>query len=150
MFQCRCEIDVAAPPEVVFGVLWDAEHYPDFMTDVIDVEVHADSEPWTQELTQFVTFIRTRHYRVRMHATPHSRIAWKLVEGENLAVNDGAWDLSPLDSGTRCHLTYQLQLDVTVPIPDVILRRLAEFNLPTMLRQVQARAETQARRPSPT
>ena len=39
-------------------------------------------------------------------------------------------------------LTYRLELDTTIAVPDAIARRLIDFNLPTALRQFKARIET--------
>jgi ribosome-associated toxin RatA of RatAB toxin-antitoxin module len=149
MLDAACDMEVFAPPEVVFAVLWDVARYPEFMTDIVETEVaepETDSEDGagsgpTQVVTLETQFVRTRRYTVRMEARPPLRVTWQLQAGDGLSHNEGSWELVPHHDGRSCLLIYRLRVGFSVPVPAAVARRMIDFNLPTLLRQVKARAE---------
>lgn len=145
MFEVKSDIDVDAPAEVVFSVLWDVARYPDFMTDMVDSWAHPSDNPLEKDATHRVQFIRSRTYTVHLRAEPSTSITWKLVQGENMRINEGHWHIRPREDGAGCSLEYLLRIELALKLPDAIVKRLTAFNLPTMMRQVKAYAEHQQR-----
>lgn len=145
MVEATSDIDIDAPADVVFAVLWDAARYPDFMTDMVDASVQPGGSETEQIVVNRVQFIRSRTYSIRMRAESPLHISWALIEGENMNINEGFWRIDPVTEGTGCHLTYLLRIDLAIKLPQAIASRLASFNMPTMMRQVKARAEHQYR-----
>lgn len=146
MIQARCDMEVHAPAEIVFSIVWDVARYPDFMTDVVDTRVEAiEGESWAQHAEFDTNFVRARRYTVRMRAEPPTRVQWTMVSGEGISANDGTWDIAAFDDGRSCTLGYAVKMAFDAPVPDAIARRIIEFNLPMLLRQVKARAEARWR-----
>lgn len=141
MIQAKAQIEIFAPAEVVFAVLWDVESYPDFLTDIVDAQINAVPEPFVQDCTFRVTFIRSRTYALRMQGQPGRRLAWTLLTGENMLTNQGQWQLRPAADERSCHVNYELDLDLAVVLAEAVLKKMIDFNLPTMMRQVKARSE---------
>lgn len=134
------EIDIDAPAEVVFGVLWDVARYPEFVSDVVDAIVEPGADPHTLRATMEVQLLRVRRYTVDMVAEPPWAIRWTLERGDSLVRNDGAWLLSPNDDG-GVHVRYELGIEFALAVPDAVVRKMVDFHLPVMLKQFKARAE---------
>lgn len=149
MLEASSEIEVFAPAEVVYAVLWDVARYPDFLSDVADASVEPTNAPdgkpgddaRTLEAVLDVVLVRPRRCRVKLLGRPPYRIDWTLLEGELQAVNDGSWLLESHPSGRSCLVRYEVRLQLTVAVPEAIVKKLVAFNLPTLLRQIKARAE---------
>ena len=139
MFTVNTSIEVNAPVDTAFAVLWDVERYPEFLTDVVDVYI--EDEPSTDERVVFYAIRAPRmlSYKLRMRHDGPTQIAWTLVDGDLQQTNIGAWSIVEQPDGTL--LTVDMKMDFRVPVSDVILKKLVEFNLPVMLRQIRARIE---------
>ena len=94
-----------------------------------------------------VQLIRPLSYAAVMHGQPPTLIKWQAdMTGGYLKSHHGQWRIEPAADGRTCILYYELTVSFDMHIADAVLRRFAELNLPTMLRQVKARAESLARR----
>ncbi|MBM4343692.1 MAG: SRPBCC family protein [Deltaproteobacteria bacterium] len=142
MIETRAEIEVASAVHRAWAVVWDIARYPEFLSDVVHVRVDPADDPLELEAEFEMRVFRTRRFRLRLVGEPPHRVRWTLVEGQHLRANQGEWTLA-LAGGDRAQMTYRLELDTSVPVPDAISRRLIDFNLPTALRQFKARIETQ-------
>lgn len=146
MLDAVSEIDVNAPADFVFRVLWDVARYPEFLTDVVETVVCPDADGHVQVANFEVQLVRIRRYSLRMVAESAVRIHWTLVTGDSLSQNEGGWDVTPHQDGRSCTIVYRLGIAFTVPVPDVIVRKMIAHNLPMMLRQFKVRAEQLHRR----
>lgn len=143
MLQTTLEIDVAATPQAAWSVLWDLERYPEFLTDVMDVRL-SDAAFGEPRIAAFeVKLFKARRFRVRVWGEAPHFIAWQLIDGEHLRQADGRWDVLPLGGG-RVRLCYQLDVELTIAVPQAIAKQVADFTLPSLLRQVRARVESRA------
>ncbi len=150
MVDATCEIEVHAPAGVIYAVIWDVGRYPEFLSDVIDAQVHATPNANVQEAAYRVQLFREVAYRVRMVGDRPARVSWQRIAGDDtgdgyLQRNDGAWRIEPTDDGRSCRLHYELTIEFGLPLPDAMVSRLVDFNLPTLLRQMKARAEAVTR-----
>jgi hypothetical protein len=68
-----------------------------------------------------------------------SAFSWKLVEGDILKRLDGRYGFEPEESGTR--VTYDLAIEVGIPMPGLIKRRAAGMIMGTALRELKKEAE---------
>lgn len=131
------EIDV--PPARVMTVLCDYAAYPRFLPDMEEATVlRAEESRWTVRFA--VRIIRRLEYTLLLTREGDRRLAWSLVEGVFRA-NSGAWELEPLDGGTRTRATYALDLDIGMFVPGSVRKTLLEQNLPDTLAAFKARAE---------
>ena len=137
----QTQIAIDASVDTVFRVVWDVECYPDFVSDVVHTEVTPGTSPQEQTAEFHVKMLRVRHYLLHMVAAPPGQIRWTLARGDSLRRNDGHWRITPDATGQGCVVQYQVGLDFAMAVPDAIVRKMVEFQLPVMLRQFKARAE---------
>ncbi len=156
--------EVEAPPEVVFNVVNDFDHYPDFMPYVKESRVlsrKGDSEviiytriapPFVSERDYPLKFEMTRGtpansgaFKTEWTARPHAQPE---VEGVvRIKLNDGSWLAEPLDGGTRTRLTYTLLTNPGGLIPDFVANMSNTIAIPKLFKAVMKRsAEKVARR----
>ena len=139
MFELTTAIEVNAPQELAFAVLWDVVRYPEFLTDVVDVMVEPGDSPSEQIVHYVVRAPRKLEYSLRMSAVAPERIDWTLLQSDLQRKNRGSWVFSTAPEGAL--LTMEIAMEFKMPVPDVIMKKLVEFNLPVMMRQVRARIE---------
>ena len=139
MFELTTAIEVNAPQELAFAVLWDVSRYPEFLSDVVDVSVEPGETAAEQIVHYVVRAPRRLEYTLNMRAVAPERIDWSLVESDLQRDNRGSWVFSHVPDGAL--LTLEIQMEFRMPVPDVIMKKLVEFNLPVMMRQVRARIE---------
>ncbi len=147
MPQTSSRIEVHAPPGVVFGTLWDAGRYPEFLTDVIDVKVAAGAMPSLQTATLRTRLVREVTITIGMQGEAPALLTWRLRDGGGwLERYDVAFWIEDLRDGRSVQLGVEYEIEFLAAVPDAVVRRLFEFSLPTTLRQVKARAEWLQRR----
>lgn len=151
MATTHCEIEVHAQPELIWSVLWDVERYPEFVSDCVDSHVgpapEVEGQPQSQRIDMRVQLIRPLTYSALMTGRPPNRVQWEADETDGyLGHHSGSWTIEPMGDLRTCKLTYELNVAFQLPIPDAVIRRFADLNLPTMLRQFKARAEKLARK----
>ena len=139
MFHVATTIEVQAPVELAFDVLWDVARYPEFLSDVEDVAIE-DGLDATEIIAHYVVRAPRRlSYSLRMRSTAPERIEWTLMDGELQSANHGSWTVAATPDGAL--LTVDMHLQFRVAVPEVIFKKLVEFNLPIMMRQIRARIE---------
>ena len=69
-------------------------------------------------------------------------LSWVIVEGDITSKLDGSYRFDPVDGGTL--VTYQLEVELRVPIPGFVKHRAAQRIQTTALRELKARAESLA------
>jgi ribosome-associated toxin RatA of RatAB toxin-antitoxin module len=150
MATTTCQIEVHAQPELLWSVLWDVERYPEFISDCVDASARAlPSEPglMQQRVDMRVQLIRPLHYSAVMTGERPTSLAWAADDtGGYLQQHSGGWTIEASTDRRTCMLAYELTVAFSLSIPDAVIRRFADLNLPTMLRQVKARAEMLARK----
>jgi hypothetical protein len=117
---------IEARPEACFDAIVDYETFPEWQQAVVATEVldrHRDGLGRRVRLTvdaklRTVTYVL--HYRYERPA----RVWWEFVEGEGVRDIAGDYVFEPDGEGTRA--TYTLGVDVGIPIPGPIGRRLNE------------------------
>lgn len=156
--------EVEARPEIVFKVLGDFEHYPDFMPYVKESRIL--SRESSSEVITYARvappFVSERDYLLRVRMTPgaasHSgmfKIEWEAVPEMQpevdgvvrIKLNEGSWLAVPLDGGTRTSLTYTLLTNPGGLIPDFVANRSNTIAIPELFKAVRKRSvqETNAK-----
>ena len=148
IFELTTAIEVNAPHELAFAVLWDVERYPEFLSDVVDVVTEPGGSATEQTVHYVVRSPRKLAYSLRMQAQAPDRIDWTLVDSDFQRQNRGSWMFTQAPDGAL--LTLDIQMEFKMPVPDVIMKKLVEFNLPILMRQVRARIELSHREQTPS
>lgn len=153
--------EVEAPPEVVFNVVNDFEHYPDFMPYVKESRVlsrKSDSEvmtytriapPFVSERDYPLTFKMTRGtsansgvFKTEWTARPDAQPE---VEGVvRIKLSEGSWLAEPLDGGRRTRLTYILLTNPGGLIPDFVANMSNTVAIPKLFEAVMKRSAKNA------
>ncbi|MHB8379414.1 MAG: SRPBCC family protein [Acidimicrobiales bacterium] len=135
-------ITVSAPPSVVYRVVTDFEHYTDWVSDLKRIEVldrDASGRPLDVEF-RAAAFGRSTTYALRYnydHAP--NALTWHQTSGDLTATLNGEYRFEPQREGTL--LTYDLEVELLVPIPAFIKSRAAYRIQSQALRELKARAE---------
>jgi ribosome-associated toxin RatA of RatAB toxin-antitoxin module len=135
---------VNAPPSVVYGVVTDFEHYMDWVSDLkrIDVlERDADGRPLEVEF-RAAAFGRSTTYTLHYdYSRAPDVLAWHQSRGDLTSTLNGQYRFEPAPGGTM--LTYDLEVEMSVPIPSFIKSRAAYRIQDQALRELKSQAERQ-------
>lgn len=134
---------VAAPPQTVFDVLTDLEHYAEF-TPLRRSTLERRGEPEPNG----VGAIRVLHsvgppLREEVIAyQPPTRFAYKLLSGAPLRDHVGTVELSPEDGGTR--LVYAVRTVPTLPLVGSVVVAVAKQAVGSLVKGVAKESERRA------
>lgn len=138
-------ISIAAPLELCWAVATDFERYPEWAKDVKSAVVRTrDGEGRATEVEFRTSALgRSTHYTLAYDydAAPH-RLSWRMTEGDIMRAVDGAYMFAP-DSSGGVVLTYNLSIDLVVPLPGFVKRR-AEVRILNTVKELKIRAESAA------
>lgn len=136
-------ISIAAPLERCWQIATDFERYPEWATDVKSAVVQSRDDQGRAVDVEFRTSAlgRSTHYTLSYDysAAPH-RLAWRMVKGDIMRAVDGAYMFAPDESGGVV-LTYNLSIDLIVPLPGFVKRR-AEVRILNTVKELKVRAES--------
>jgi ribosome-associated toxin RatA of RatAB toxin-antitoxin module len=136
-------ISVAADPGTVFAVAVDLEDYPEWVGDLKSVVVTERDKNGRPLVATFraAAFGRSSTYTLRYdYQEAPTVLSWVMVEGDLTSRLDGSYRFEPADGGTL--VTYQLEVELRVPIPGFVKQRAAQRIQGTALRELKARAES--------
>jgi uncharacterized protein YndB with AHSA1/START domain len=149
--------EVAAPPEVVFKVLSDFEHYRDFMPYVEESRVlirKGDNEVVTYARIA-PPLVSERDYPLKVRMTRGSpsnggvfKVEWTAnpeaepeVEGVvRVKLNEGSWLAAPFNGGKRTRLTYTLLTNPGGLIPPFVVNLSNTVAIPELFEAVKKRS----------
>jgi uncharacterized membrane protein len=134
---------IAAPPDRVWAIAADVEHYPEWAKDVKDVVVRARDEQNRPIEVEFRASAlgRSTHYTLSYdYSDAPAVLSWSMLRGDIMRTIDGAYHFSPTtDGGTE--VRYDLIIDLVVPLPGFVKRR-AEVRILNTVRELKVRAES--------
>jgi ribosome-associated toxin RatA of RatAB toxin-antitoxin module len=136
------QIVVGAPPERCWAVATDYERYPEWAKDVKHAAVLERDEQGRGSRVEYRVAGLGRSIRYVLaydYADAPAAFSWELVEGDVLRRLDGRYGFEEADSGTR--VTYDLLVDVAIPLPGMIKRRAAGMIVGTALKELKKEAE---------
>jgi ribosome-associated toxin RatA of RatAB toxin-antitoxin module len=135
---------VNAPPGVVYSVVTDFEHYMDWVSDLkrIDViERDADGRPLEVEF-RAAAFGRSTTYTLHYdYSRAPEVLTWHQSQGDLTSTLNGQYRFERAPGGTL--LTYDLEVEMSVPIPSFIKSRAAHRIQDQALRELKSQAEHQ-------
>jgi hypothetical protein len=120
------EIVVAASPAMCFGVAADFEEYPTWASDIKEVTVVArDTDGRGARVAYRASAIgRSIKYTLDYDwREAPAAFSWTLVEGDMVRAIDGRYGFAAAGVGTL--VTYDLSIDLAVPLPGLVTRRAA-------------------------
>jgi len=137
-------IRVAAPTTDVMSVIADFPRYPEWATALKAAEVVADGPDGRASQVRFTLdagLIRDT-YVLAYRWDGDDAVSWQLAEpGAVIAEMTGGYRVTP-GTGRGTEVSYELTVDVKIPMPGVLKRRAEKIIIDTALRGLKTRAES--------
>jgi ribosome-associated toxin RatA of RatAB toxin-antitoxin module len=134
---------VNAPPEVVYRVVTDFEHYVDWVSDLKKIDVlerDAQGRPLEVEF-RAAAFGRSTTYALHYdYSRAPDVLTWYQTSGDLTESLNGQYRFERIPEGTR--LTYDLEVELLVPIPAFVRSRAASRIQSQALRELKSQAES--------
>ena len=138
-------INVNASPETVFAVVVDFPTYPTWVADLKAVTVMSSDDAGRAQDVEFraAAFGRSSTYTLRYdYSAAPGTVSWSQVSGDLTTKLDGCYRLEASASGTK--VTYELDVELLVPLPSFVKNRAASRIITQALRELKTRAESVA------
>ncbi len=136
-------IVVNALPEVVYSVVTDFLDYENWVSDlkaVTILESDSDGRPLEVEY-RAAAYGRSTTYALRYdYSRAPEQLSWHQTHGDITESLVGQYRFDPSGEGTK--VTYDLEVELLVPIPPFIKARAAHRIQSQALRELKARAES--------
>ncbi|MBP2635934.1 MAG: hypothetical protein H6Q72_1841 [Firmicutes bacterium] len=139
-------LPVNAEPGQIYPILKDMEKYPDFMADLVSVEVIERKDNTT--MTKWVSNVDGRIIRwteIDNFDDTNMHISYKQIEGD-LKKFEGEWILTPFAGGTEIKLTvdFEFGIPMIAGLLNPILKKKVRDNSMNMLTAIRERMEKRA------
>jgi ribosome-associated toxin RatA of RatAB toxin-antitoxin module len=135
-------IDVEASAEELFAIVTDVEAFPEWLTDIKEVEVlgHDDDGFPTASTMRVDVTIKEVTYTLDYEYEYPVRVAWTSRPGGDVKSIEGSYEFEEDEDGTTT-VTYSLAMDPGFPVPGFLLKRAAKHITAQALSGLKARAE---------
>jgi uncharacterized membrane protein len=142
MARTTSDIVIDAPAHQVMAVIADFDAYPDWATGMKEVRplsTGTDGRPETVSFVLDAAPIRDS-YVLRYDWQGDREVSWSLAEPATILRSmDGSYVLEDAVGATR--VTYQLAVDVSIPLLGMLKRKAEKVIIDTALRGLKARVE---------
>ena len=142
--RTESSITIDAAPADVMDVIADFEAYPEWTGAVKQVEVRSSGSERPRQGGLVQARRRARSRTSTPSPTPGRRqqeVRWSLVEAEQIVKTmDGAYLLEDNGDGSTT-VTYQLVVDVKIPMLGMIKRKAEKVIIDTALKELKKRVE---------
>jgi len=143
MARTTSDIIIDAPAARIMDVIADFGAYPDWATGVKTADIVTGSDDGRAKRVHFVldaTPIRDE-YELGYTWDGDRAVSWSLAEpGAMLTSMDGTYVLEPLEK-TQTKVTYQLAVDVSVPLLGMLKRKAEQVIIDTALKGLKKQVE---------
>jgi len=142
----RSSITIEAAPAAVMGVIADFDRYPEWAGEVKEAEVLATDDAGRAEQVRLLLdagAIKDDH-TLAYRWIGADEVHWSLVRSQMLRTLDGSYALTALEGGARTEVTYQLTVDVKIPMLGMIKRKAEKVIIDRALAGLKKRVESGA------
>lgn len=143
--QTTANITVAAPAADIMAVIADLEAYPEWTASVRQVEIltvyEDDGRPGEARFVLDAGPVKDT-YTLSYEWDDDREVRWSLVEGKLIKAMEGSYSLEPTAGGTE--VTYQLTVDVAIPMLGLMKRKAEKVIIDTALKELKKRVEGSA------
>ena len=129
----------------VNAVVVDFPTYPTWVADLKAVTVMSSDDAGRAQDVEFraAAFGRSSTYTLRYdYSAAPGTVSWSQVSGDLTTKLDGCYRLEASASGTK--VTYELDVELLVPLPSFVKNRAASRIITQALRELKTRAESVA------
>ncbi|MEO3752189.1 SRPBCC family protein [Streptomyces sp. B6B3] len=142
----RSSTTIEATPAEVMAVIADFGRYPEWTGEVKEAEVlSADAAGRAEQVRLLLDAgaIRDEHTLAYQWAGDQE-VSWTLVRSKMLRALDGSYRLDPVSGGKHTEVTYQLTVDVKIPMLGTIKRKAEKVIIERALDGLKKRVESAA------
>ncbi|MEV0599341.1 SRPBCC family protein [Streptomyces sp. NPDC050315] len=139
-------ITIEAAPADVMGVIADFDRYPEWTGEVKEAEVLEKDDQGRAKQVRLVLdagAIKDDHTLAYTWTGEHE-VSWSLVKSQMLRALDGSYRLAPAAGGKHTEVTYQLTVDVKIPMLGMIKRKAEKVIIDRALAGLKKRVESGA------
>lgn len=137
---------VNASPSDCFDVVADFEQYPQWAPDIKEARVLRRDDSGAGGLVAFraAAMGRSVTYTLKyFYGSNPLRVAWRLVEGDQVRHLEGEYELAPsTDDEGKTLITYSLAAELAVAVPGFVKRRAESRIMQAALDQLRRRIES--------
>jgi carbon monoxide dehydrogenase subunit G len=139
----RAQVDIAAPPAMVWRVLVDCGQVPHLMVGAKSCKVlqHDPGGRWDvrEQISQGALLPAIRTVLRSDYEAPHA-VHFHRIDGD-LKVLEGNWRLEPLDSGLRTRVSYDSRVQAPFGIPAFLARSVLRSDMPKTMNNLRNACE---------
>ncbi|MEV1055193.1 SRPBCC family protein [Streptomyces sp. NPDC049887] len=137
-------ITIDAAPADVMGVISDFARYPEWTGEVKETEVlEKDDRGRALQVRLVLDAGAIKDDHVLAYTwTGDDKVSWTLVKSQMLRALDGSYALKPVAGGERTEVTYQLTVDVKIPMLGMIKRKAEKVIIDRALAGLKKRVES--------
>lgn len=145
---------IRATPEHIFDVIIDYDRYTQWATHVKEVAIDRTDDDGRAGLVSYraAAMGRSASYVLEyFYGTNPLRVSWRLADGDLVRRLDGRYLLTPLESdatGPRTEVVYELEVELSMPLPGFVRRRAETSILHTALDDLRTWIEEGQQAPS--
>jgi ribosome-associated toxin RatA of RatAB toxin-antitoxin module len=142
--QTTSSIVIDAAPSTVMDVIADFDSYPEWAKGVKSATVITEYDDGRAGEVEFVLDqapIRDE-YTLTYDWDADEQVTWSLVKAKMLKAMEGAYILAPQGDSTQ--VTYQLAVDLSIPMIGMIKRKAEKVIIDTALKGLKRRVESLA------
>lgn len=138
--RVQAAILIDSPAQPIWIVLTDCNHFPEFIPNLKSCRIIQSGEDTriTEQQVKFSAFLPRVTYVIQSNYQKFRRIDFKKVSGDLRAL-EGSWVLEEIGDGRHTILVYSLFLDPGFFIPQGIVQRNLQKDLPNVLLAVRNR-----------
>ncbi|MFE0689500.1 SRPBCC family protein [Streptomyces sp. JH002] len=140
----RSSITIDATPAEVMAVIADFGRYPEWTGEVREAEVLGTDGRGRAEQVRLLLdagAIKDEH-TLAYTWSESDEVSWSLVKSQMLRSLDGSYRLVPVDGGKHTEVTYQLTVDVKIPMLGTIKRKAEKVIIERALDGLKKRVES--------
>jgi hypothetical protein len=135
-------IVVSAGLDACFAMTIDFEKYPDWAHDVKQATVLTRDASGRPTVVEFRASAlgRSTHYTLEYdYAHAPNKLSWHMSDGDIMRSIVGSYAFEP--AGTSTRITYDLAVELVIPLPGFVKRR-AEMRILSTLKELKTRIES--------
>ncbi len=139
----RSSIMIEAAPAEVMEVISDFARYPEWTGEVKEAEILSTDEQGRAQQVRLVLdagAIKDDH-TLAYTWSGTDQVSWSLVKSQMLRTLDGSYALAPREGGKATEVTYQLTVDVKIPMLGMIKRKAEKVIIDRALAGLKKRVE---------
>ena len=135
-------ITIEAAPGDVMEVIADFDRYPEWSGEVKEAEVLTKDERGRGEQVRMLLDAGAIKDDYTLQYTwTADQVSWSLLKSQMLRTLDGSYRLAARDGGARTEVTYQLTVDVKIPMLGMIKRKAEKVIIDRALAGLKKRVE---------